>query len=696
MSFFYEQPLTPSNGSFADGSAPFADLAKAARDTAWYADNMAASDAAIEDAYDRRNDEIFKATGQRLQNPYRQHFAAVRARAPTATYDFAKDWQDTVAKLQDNRPELAQQIRAHIPIEEDAKALAREAAQRFDVALSSRNDFAGKWAAILGGGFAGSLRDPIQLGTLMLGAGPGTARNTAVRVLEVAGKEAAVNGSVELVMQPIVQAWREEAGLDHGFDQAIFNVLTAAGMGGLFGGVLEGAATALRGAPAPSMRNLPPDVRGAWSAAEADAFMQAVRPAGVTPEQHDAHVLEALRFAEHQKEFAGVKPYKMATQGELKRPMNVVEFIASLGGLRDDNGELAARGLDIRKSMTRFGPFMRRKGEVVEGGGLFGDAGGVRGKGLTADDLREKLVEAGYLNDTGRLTGGEASTSANDVYDLIDMQLQGTNVIRAEDQQWQVELETSRQKRKSDFELQRYGDDAWIAETHGVGIADEAIAMRNEGVTWTKDDLEWAADWHSRNPQESARVAIDEAIIQRMMKQNDEANALMGGKQLDEGLATLPVDTDENGKVITYGDFIKELEGNRRNVEGQGRGGDGPGREGTADGQLPDGGSPREAAGQGAEPTGLNETPPKPEGGVDDPRDAEVGQWVDDIIASEKILRDSDKAASDAAAAADTPDIGPLLSPFDDLPGERTLDELTEFAERPEHLAQLVEACKAV
>lgn len=696
MSFFYEQPLTPASGSFADGSAPFMDLAKAARDTAWYADNMAASDAAIEDAYDRRNDAIFAATGQRLQNPYRQHFAAVRARAATATYDFGKDWQNTVAKLQDNHPDLSQQIRAHIPIEQDAKELAREAATRFDEAIASRNDFAGKWAAILGGGFAGSLRDPLQLGTLMLGAGPGTARNTAVRIFEVAGKEAAVNGSVELLMQPMVQAWREQAGLDHGFDQAMFNVLAAAGMGGLFGGVLEGATSPFRSGAKASMKSLPPEIRGAWSAAEAEAFTQAMRPAGMTPTQHDAHVQEALRFAEHQKEFAGVTPYKLAGQGELQRPMNVVEFIASLGGLRDDNGELAARGMDIRKSMTRFGPFMRRKGEVVEGGGLFGDAGGVRGKGLSADEIREKLVEAGYLNDTGRLTGGEANTTANDVYDLIDMQLQGQNVVRSEDQGWQAEVDAKRLKRKSDFELQRYGDDAWIAESHGTAIADEAIAMRNEGVTWTKDDLEHAADWHARNPQETARVAIDEAIIQRMMKQNDEANALMGGKQLDASLATLPVDVDENGKVITYGDFINELESSRRSMEGQGRGDNGPGRQGTADGQLPDSGSPREAAGEGAAPTGLNETPPKPEGGVDDPREAEIGQWVDDIIASEKILRDSDKAAADAAEKADQPDLGPLLSPFDDLPGERTLAELTEFADRPEHLAQLVEACKAV
>ena len=699
MSYFYEQPQTPVQGSFADGVASFSELATAARDAAWYADNMAASDATMEDAYDKRNDAIFTATGQRLQNPYRQHLAAARAHASTATHDFAGDWQRTAAKLQDNRPELANVIRAHVPIMDDAIGLAREAGTRFDTAMASRPDFAGKWAAVLGGGFAGSLRDPIQLGTLMLGGGAGTARNTAVRVLEVAGKEAAINGSVELLMQPMVQAWREQAGLDHGFDQAIFNVLTAAGMGGVFGGALEGAGTAARaiaGEPAPSLRSLPPEIRGAWHEAEADAFLQSMRPGGMTPDQHDAHVAEALRFAEHQKEFEGVKPYTMAAQGDLQRPMNVVEFIASLGGLRDDNGELAARGLSIRTTMTRFGPFMRRKGETVNGGGLFNDGSSVRGKGLAADEVRQKLVEAGYLDDMGLRTGGEATTSENDIYDLIDAHISGETVIRNGDHGWQAEVDAKKEKRRSDFELQRYGADAWIAETHGVAIADEAIAMRDAGVTWHKDDLELAADWHSRNPQETARVAIDEAIIQRMMKQNDEADALMGGKQLDASLATLPVDVDASGKVVTYGDFIKELDGNRRAVQGQGRGGDGPGREGSAAGQRQDGGSPREAAGEGAAPTGLNETPPKPEGGVDDPRDAEIGQWVDDIIASEKLVRESDTAAPKTGEAVAVEDPGPLLSPFADLPGERTFQELTDYTERPDHLALLVEACKAV
>lgn len=698
MSYFYEQPLPPAAGSFADGTASSGELATAARDAAWYADNFAATDAVMEDAYDRRNDAIFAATGQRLQNPYRQHFAAVRARSLPDGKDFAAEWQATVAKLQDNHPELTPTIRAHVPIRDDAEELAREAGTRFDAALASRNDFAGKWAAVLGGGFAGSLRDPIGVASLFLGAGSGTARNTAVRVFQVAAKEAAMNGLVEALQQPMVQAWREQAGLDHGFDQAMFNVLTAAGLGGAFGGALEGAGSAIRAglaSEAPTLRSLPPAIRGAWHEAEADAFLQAMRPGGMTPEQHDAHVTEALRFAEHQKEFAGVTPYQMATQGDLQRPVNVVEFIASLGGLRDDAGELAARGLDIRTSMTRFGPFMRRKGETVDGGGLFGDGATVRGKGLSADEIREKLVEAGYLNDAGRLDGGEAVTTANDIYDLIDQHLSGSTVISRNDHAWQAEVDAKREKRRSDFELQRYGDDAWIAESHGVAIADEAIAMRGEGVAWTKDDLEWAADWHARNPQETARVAIDEAIIQRMMKQNDAADALMGGKQLDISMASLPVDVDANGKVITYGDFIQELESNRRAVQGQGRGSDGPGRQGAAAGQLEDGGSPREAAGQG-NGSGLNETPPKPEGGVDDPREAAVGQWVDDIIASEKMLREGDtKTAAKIDKEIDQP-LHPLLSPFADLPGERSLQDLIEHSERPDHLAQLVDACKAV
>jgi hypothetical protein len=690
MSFFYEQPLAPVHGSFADGVADFSELAKAARDAAWYADNMAASDAAIEDAYDRRNDEIFKATGQRLGNPYRQHLAAVRGRSLPDGKDFGAEWQETAAKLQDNHPDMAQSIRAHVPIREDAKALAQEAGLRFDEALASRPDFAGKWTALLGGGFAGSLRDPLQLGTLMLGGGAGNARNTAVRVLEVAGKEAVVSGSVEALMQPMVQAWREQAGLSHGFDEAMRNTLVAAGFGAVFGGAVEAVGTAARA----TLRSLSPEVRGAWNAVEAEAYLAQGVPPGMSREQFDAEIAEALRVAEHEKDFAGVPLHQVNTQGSLKRPTNVVEFIASLGGLRDDDGELAARGLTIRSSMTRNGPFMRKKGELVEGGGLFGDATTTtRGKGLSADEIREKLVEAGYLDDAEALGGGEARTTASDIYELIDQHLAGKTVVARGDEGWQVEVDAKKRKRSVDFELGRYGDDAWIAEAHGAVIADEAIVLRTEGVAWTRDDLEWAAEWHSRNPQETARVAIDEAIIQRMMKQNDEADALSGGKVLDVALATLPVDVDANGKVITYGNFIQELEGNRSRVQGQGRSGDGPGRQGPADRQLENSGSPRQAAGEGSGEPSLNESPPPAEGGLDDPLDGSIDQWVDDIVASEKLLRKPD-ADAEALPATDLSES--LVSPFEDLPGEHSLADLIAHAERPKHLAQLVEACKAV
>lgn len=86
-------------------------------------------------------------------------------------------------------------------------------------------------------------------------------------------------------------------------------------------------------------------------------------------------------------------------------PLDVLDFIAARGGLKDDAGELAAR--DAQR-MTAYGPL-------------------VRDGGRGADAMGEALHEAGYF------PTGKASWTEADVYDLVDRALRGEKIYSEAD-----------------------------------------------------------------------------------------------------------------------------------------------------------------------------------------------------------------------------------------------------------------------
>ena len=168
------------------------------------------------------------------------------------------------------------------------------------------------------------------------------------------------------------------------------------------------------------------------------------------------------------------------------RPMNVIEFIASIGGLRDEQGELRARDLNARSTMTRFGPMARKNG-------------------LSADEVRERLVEAGFLDEAG--FGGlddtaAARTTENDVFDLIDRQLSGQPVVARPDVTWQGEIDAARQADLGQDELQNRfePDERDLIENHGVdwthavSLAAYLREVETPASTWTPGTLRLASD----------------------------------------------------------------------------------------------------------------------------------------------------------------------------------------------------------
>src|SRR5690606_34675195 len=80
-----------------------------------------------------------------------------------------------------------------------------------------------RWAALLSGSIVGSLADPLNASTMLLGPG-GRVGVGAASVIWMAIKQAVANATVEAVQQPAVQHWRARAGLDHGLGPALADI----------------------------------------------------------------------------------------------------------------------------------------------------------------------------------------------------------------------------------------------------------------------------------------------------------------------------------------------------------------------------------------------------------------------------------------------------------------------------------------
>ena len=154
-------------------------------------------------------------------------------------------------------------------------------------------------------------------------------------------------------------------------------------------------------------------------------------------------------------------------------PINVIDFIASIGGISDPTGELA--GMDLPK-MGPFGPPVRKNG-------------------LHPDKVREALIERGYLRDRGWGTDQQQETTVNDVYDLIARHLGGQKVYSVEDQTKADDLEATRR-------ADALTPDDWeqthpIAQRWGEGVWDkiqQALAdMGLEEDAWSPQEVNDAA-----------------------------------------------------------------------------------------------------------------------------------------------------------------------------------------------------------
>jgi hypothetical protein len=216
--------------------AGFGDIADTTFGAMREVDNANSSRVAMEYAYDDRIDQIFQATGKRLENPERldiRHrlaksgsFGPLQGEAPDPHAEF----QTQLNQMATEMPQFRDIIAPDRSIAEDAKARARAAEKKALDTWERGDKGVSAWTARLAGGFYGAAHDPINVVTL--GLGPTKPAQAGIKGLLWMGlKQGAANAGAEAAIQPFVQNWRAQAGLDHGLGLAASNVALAAGFG---------------------------------------------------------------------------------------------------------------------------------------------------------------------------------------------------------------------------------------------------------------------------------------------------------------------------------------------------------------------------------------------------------------------------------------------------------------------------------
>ncbi len=216
-------------------------------------DNFNSEGRAIEEARQNRRKAILDATGEDIAKiSHEEYRALTRASDPNAAIEdiTAKEYQRRLSDLAARYPDKLDAIRPNVSLEQDAYALA-QGAETDAAAARAAADKSGlrapaKFGAALGGGFQGALRDPLQVGTLLVGGGASTARTLFGRIVQTMFTEAIINGGVEAAVQVSANDWKRRAGLDASLGTSLEQVGLATLFGGAFGGLLEGGRAAVK------------------------------------------------------------------------------------------------------------------------------------------------------------------------------------------------------------------------------------------------------------------------------------------------------------------------------------------------------------------------------------------------------------------------------------------------------------------
>ena len=221
-----------------------------------FIDNTYSREDAAFQAYDRRIAQIHEATGVQLKNPMALEKAAAIAGGPlglpsltgssaeNVAGEALADFNRQLGELSGKFPDQAALFNTDFAGE--TKAIVAAAQGRLTAAGQGDMSGASRIAASLAGSFRGALRDPMQIATLFLGGGAGTAKTVLGRIGQTIATEAVINAGVETIVQTSAQKWRAENGLESGIVPALKQIGLAGLFGGTLGGLVRGAGEVAR------------------------------------------------------------------------------------------------------------------------------------------------------------------------------------------------------------------------------------------------------------------------------------------------------------------------------------------------------------------------------------------------------------------------------------------------------------------
>lgn len=172
---------------------------------------------------------------------------------------------------------------------------------------------------------------------------------------------------------------------------------------------------------------------------------------------------------------------------------SLLEFIASKGGIDPRDGNIG----DLRSIIGGKNKFIPGFGSLIRPGGL------------RLDRAREAAVEAGYMHDAGRHSGGLNESDLSHLFDNLDTEVRGQRVYR---QGFDPEAGTREAEQRDDSKrvheesISRALEEAGIPETSEKQRERILQIMQNEGMTDPLEAIEREAmEWVS-NASESGEA----------------------------------------------------------------------------------------------------------------------------------------------------------------------------------------------
>jgi hypothetical protein len=241
------EPKAPGGLTFATGNeGTFTEVMDAAWNNGRYAWNANSRWRALEEAYDRRIKAVQEATGQTLDNPlravpsaddYREIARRTKAsgRALYLPDYMAEKFQSQLARIAEGAPDKLGVLRPHVPVVADAIDLARGSEDKLNDVLSRTSGLTGTLAN-LAGGVGAAFEDPATYALAPIGLSGSASKSLLWNAL----RAAASNAGGQAVIEPFIQQWRAEAGLEAGFLPGLKDVAFAGAVGGVLDFAVRG------------------------------------------------------------------------------------------------------------------------------------------------------------------------------------------------------------------------------------------------------------------------------------------------------------------------------------------------------------------------------------------------------------------------------------------------------------------------